>query len=728
MFARTLFGEERTSVNHRLCLRLLGLAKLHEPTHYDVLGIEPSSCTTEAVASALSSRRRQLRSNLAGPHFLAAVLAFERDVLEVAASILSDTDQRLAYDRTLAEQLQQKHGIADLVVRARHAIQCALDTHQMLPNHRREILATELSQIGLPACDVRTLLNRIPVACDDDNAVISLEDNNATAASLRTATTSQTNVHSETRSASPMTIADRIRAERTPSASADTWLAWGSVAAIAIFTTILAISAGPTSSTPHATDTASAMPAIATHPDINTALASSQRAQSHNVNASSDFTQRAIDRAPTQHTTLSKSSTAAATSIIDSNTLRARYADHTTIDGLCGDLADTVQAYSLRIARWTGANDRVALIAHHTRNTRSSHLASATPIASTTSQPASDDPLKKQLALRSFERLSAIDVLATRNDAASLNTLLDTLRANVVKNDALSKATVGRTLAALERRSDATLPTALAALLDKANSFSAFHISRVLSQHTGVAPSKDTALTPVHTPRQRDRCADAWKKLAGQGVSWTPSSRPTATAAPQPASTASHATDKQILIAQQFVIASRCLEIADTSLEPYVTLTRSDTQASPPAVGQSASAHRLLNATDTMIVRIDGLIQTHPQRLAYLTRLDRIRSAYRARLASCDTPLQQIATANDTLAQLSNVWASILADNNVDAHHRLDGIMKQNDRRIASATNVFEEMRESAWTTLRLWEVIETLQPRVTAPPMLAKSTEDTSW
>jgi hypothetical protein len=711
------------SVNYSLCLRVLGLSttQADTPTHYDVLGLDASACTSENISGALASRRRQLRSRLAGPQFLSLVAAFEKNVLTVAANVLSNPDARRAYDESLVQHRRKQNAMATLVTRARLAIHEALDAQHRLPDDRRDPLANSLLEIGIPTGDVETLLARIPSACHDDDAPIAFDPAPVAVAFDSAASADRP------RSAAPssaMTVADRIRAERTPPISSETWLAWGSVVAVAVFTTLLAISAtGPTprhTLVASATDTY-ASSASATMPPTDGGVSADSSTQypvaaSHTAAIDSPNRQTRSPEEQTTHTT-------PAIDIVASELLQADYAAHSTIDALCGDLTKTVQAYSLRIAQWSGNSGHAALIAHHTGQTCSIRKTHETePTLPCSSSFAGKDALRKSLAVASPERLSAIDALATRDDDASLALLLDTLKANVARTDTSAKATVGRTLAALECRSGATIPVTLAALLDRAGAYSAFHIARALSQHTDATVPPTGVLTPVHTSRQRDRCAEAWKRLASQGLTWTPSSPPATPTSSASEKTPSPSMDQHIAIAQQFTIAARCLELAESSLGPHATLTRSRGNNTVSADSRTPAADRLLHATDGLIAHIDGLIQTHPRRLTHLITLDRLRSGYRARLAASQTSLQQIASAMDTLAQLSGVWATLLAENDDDVHRLLAETMTRHRQRLASSENVFDELRDSAWTTLRIWEIIATTSPTFAPSPMLAQS------
>lgn len=150
--------------------RMLGIPDdVVEPTLYQLLGLsDPRSLSPEMIDLSLQERRRQLRQGIPGPQFIPMMSRFEAE-LEQAADLLRDPRRREEYNRRLIERarlhrrtVQERTERQELVQRARKVIRKALNAKGALPGTRREELAGQLRELGVPDADVAEVLARIP--------------------------------------------------------------------------------------------------------------------------------------------------------------------------------------------------------------------------------------------------------------------------------------------------------------------------------------------------------------------------------------------------------------------------------------------------------------------------------------------------------------------------------------------------------------------------------------
>ena len=149
--------------------RLLNLPDdVATPTYYHLLGLKPDSCSAETVQKALQERKKRLRQNIPGPHFIPLVLRFETEQLEPAAEILADPQKRAEYNEQLKEQARQ--GNADwvkaersrVIQKARKLVLEHSNDDGTLDEQQRPLLAEKLIRLGFSTGDVRVLFEGIP--------------------------------------------------------------------------------------------------------------------------------------------------------------------------------------------------------------------------------------------------------------------------------------------------------------------------------------------------------------------------------------------------------------------------------------------------------------------------------------------------------------------------------------------------------------------------------------
>ena len=96
--------------------RLLNLPDdVATPTYYHLLGLKPHSCTAEAVKNALQERKKRLRQNIPGPHFIPLVLRFETEQLDPAAEILANPKGEIGDSHLFISMRDNGHGFVVMI-------------------------------------------------------------------------------------------------------------------------------------------------------------------------------------------------------------------------------------------------------------------------------------------------------------------------------------------------------------------------------------------------------------------------------------------------------------------------------------------------------------------------------------------------------------------------------------------------------------------------------------
>ena len=142
--------------------------EIASPNYYQLLGVEPGVCTAELVMQSLNERKKRLRQNIPGPHFIPLVLKFEQENLDPAAATLSDPQKRLEYDQQLQESMQQPSAAqmkayrASIIKKARELVLAALNDDGSISGDNRAVLGGELQRLGFSQGDIRVLFEGIP--------------------------------------------------------------------------------------------------------------------------------------------------------------------------------------------------------------------------------------------------------------------------------------------------------------------------------------------------------------------------------------------------------------------------------------------------------------------------------------------------------------------------------------------------------------------------------------
>ncbi len=147
--------------------RAIGIAEnIIDPSYYHILGLTARDCDAEKVQKALAEKKRDLRQAIPSPEFIAPVLLFEKEVLEKAASVLGDDQQRAAYNKgllTRQREIETKNRKKQkLIDDVRAAIAEAVDEKGCLGGPARGLLEEKLRLIEVQEHNIRQILARIP--------------------------------------------------------------------------------------------------------------------------------------------------------------------------------------------------------------------------------------------------------------------------------------------------------------------------------------------------------------------------------------------------------------------------------------------------------------------------------------------------------------------------------------------------------------------------------------
>jgi hypothetical protein len=156
--------------------KLLGIPEsIEEPTAYHLLGLDPRVVTDALIDSALTERKLKLRQEIPGPQFIPIVERIEQE-LEEAAATLRDPRLRQAYNERLLENArlrkkrQETEERSRLVLACREVVRSMVDEDGCLSSGRRGELAGRLERLGLPADQVRYVLENIPLPPEEATA------------------------------------------------------------------------------------------------------------------------------------------------------------------------------------------------------------------------------------------------------------------------------------------------------------------------------------------------------------------------------------------------------------------------------------------------------------------------------------------------------------------------------------------------------------------------------
>ena len=140
-----------------------------KPTYYQLLDIDPESCTPELVDEHRNQQRIRLRQSIPSPEFIPMILRFERHKLDHAAAVLRDPARKRKYDQHLeqkaeAQKRQEKKEKArrTLVQRIREEVDKHLNPDKTLSDANRPLLAAALRELGVKDREVEEFLDKIP--------------------------------------------------------------------------------------------------------------------------------------------------------------------------------------------------------------------------------------------------------------------------------------------------------------------------------------------------------------------------------------------------------------------------------------------------------------------------------------------------------------------------------------------------------------------------------------
>ncbi len=157
-------------IEWNLFYKMLGIPEeVTEPTLYDLLGLNPETCSAELVDHMLHIQKNRLRQNIPGPQFIPLILSFERRKLERAAAVLREPRTRQKYREYLQRQASQRRRESQkerarqrLLWKARDIVNSLLNPDKTLDDSERPILAARLRELGVGDHRIDSFLRRIP--------------------------------------------------------------------------------------------------------------------------------------------------------------------------------------------------------------------------------------------------------------------------------------------------------------------------------------------------------------------------------------------------------------------------------------------------------------------------------------------------------------------------------------------------------------------------------------
>lgn len=140
-----------------------------KPTYYELLDLDPESCTPELVDEHRNQQRIRLRQSIPSPEFIPMILRFEKHKLDHAAAVLRDPARKRKYDQHLAqkaeEQIRQEKkdkARRALARKIRVEVEKHLNPDKTLSDASRPLLAAALRELGVKDKEVEEFLDKIP--------------------------------------------------------------------------------------------------------------------------------------------------------------------------------------------------------------------------------------------------------------------------------------------------------------------------------------------------------------------------------------------------------------------------------------------------------------------------------------------------------------------------------------------------------------------------------------
>ncbi|GEM_PF-6841754 len=140
-----------------------------KPTYYQLLDLDPESCTPELVDEHRNQQRIRLRQSIPSPEFIPMILRFEKHKLDHAAAVLRDPARKRKYDQHLAQkaevqkrQEKKEKARRALVQKIRETVDKHLNPDKTLSDTNRPLLAAALQGLGVKDEEVKEFLDKIP--------------------------------------------------------------------------------------------------------------------------------------------------------------------------------------------------------------------------------------------------------------------------------------------------------------------------------------------------------------------------------------------------------------------------------------------------------------------------------------------------------------------------------------------------------------------------------------
>ena len=348
------------------------------------------------------------------------------------------------------------------------------------------------------------------------------------------------------------------------------------------------------------------------------------------------------------------------------------------------------------------------------------------PAGSRSGPGAAPPPARKPLDARRLEELKAevrgssrgrryraIEELRAADTPGAAKALLDELRTRIGSQSefdagSADTATVCRILRALRSMREASIPGTLVKMITMpGNSFFAHEITKTLAIAYGVSVRRrGLVLTPLSEESERRLSQIQWQRRVRRSP-WH-QRRPAAPSGPTPAAETLYPDPIRLKL---IAAAAHYAEYATEALKVcswQQTQRASRPQLLPmPAsiIAPDNAGANLLAGANAIVGQLARLVREHPNGSKCATKADMVELEKKARTLASDTTLQKVAVCLDAAGGLLELLIKEVDENGT---HKAELDKNRDARKAASysASNVLQEIRESGYYDLLLWDML----------------------
>jgi len=418
--------------------------------------------------------------------------------------------------------------------------------------------------------------------------------------------------------------------------------------------------------------------------------------------------------------------------------VRAKFTTARDTASLLSDAALALLAGCERAARFTMGTDAWAgeLVGALAAKDRAEHLAEPIAIVFAASGRTTREHRTSAIRLKQLQadvrssstpvRYAAIGELKHLEDPEATQVLLRAVSWNASVSSPAEARTLSRLLGALRSKQDKVIPGRLAHALGGASSLAGFAIMKTLKDCTDTSAFRTKIkLSSLEFPRKstpavRARCARQWQDILGSGlVPWKrdkqKGEKPKKPAkpdkekdekAPEPgAGLPDVATLKLLATAARHTELMASLMRArrwgkDNLATPSPTRVRQAARVVATTVGRD-----LRRAADACVDEARRLTRGHAKATTFAQALTRVDLERQARTLAAGTDLQKTAVSLDAMGSLLDILAQEFDPDGAN-QEALKAARQRHAEALAETTNVAAELRENAYHTLVIWDLV----------------------